>query len=168
MLRKLFVIVTVFIGFILQTSVFSHLRLGGVMPNLLLIITATFGFMRGRDEGMIVGAMCGILTDIFFGGIFGFYTLIYVFIGYLNGFFKYIFYPEDIKLPMILVTVSDFLYLMLTYMCLYLLRGRANLGYYFVHIILRELVYTVLITIVLYKIIVYINEFIETYEMRRA
>ena len=32
--------------FILQTGVFSRLQLAGVTPNLMLILTASFGFMR--------------------------------------------------------------------------------------------------------------------------
>ena len=50
--------------FILQTGVFSRLQLAGVTPNLMLILTASFGFMRGRKEGMAVGFFCGLLVDM--------------------------------------------------------------------------------------------------------
>ena len=35
-------------AYLLQSTVFSHLELAGIKPNLLLIVTAAFGFMRGR------------------------------------------------------------------------------------------------------------------------
>lgn len=168
MLRKVIVTLIIFVGFILQSSIFKHISLGGIVPNILLIITATFGFMRGQNEGMAVGFFCGLLVDIFFGNLFGFFTLLYVFLGYLNGFFKDIFYPEDIKLPLLLITVSELVYNLLYYIFRFLLRGRIKLGYYFIHVILPELVYTVLVTFVIYKVIVYINEWIEDIERRNA
>lgn len=168
MLRKIVSFIIIFLCFILQCSVFNHISLGGIVPNLLLIVTATFGFMRGQTIGMSVGFVAGIMTDIFFGSPFGFVTLIYIIIGYLNGFFKNIFYPEDIKLPMILITGSELVYCVLYYVVKFLLRGRLNVGYYFIHIILPETIYTIVATIPLYALIVWINERFELYERRNS
>lgn len=168
MLRKGIVTLIVFIAFILQCSVFNHISLGGIVPNILLIITASIGFMRGQNEGMTVGFLCGILVDIFFANIFGFYTLCYVLIGFFNGFFKDIFYPEDIKLPILLITLSEIIFCMLSYVVQFLLRGRLSLGYYFIHIILPELVYTILITLLIYRLLVFIHEWLDDYERRKA
>lgn len=168
MLRKLIILLTVFIAFILQCSVFQHISLGGIVPNILLIITASVGFMRGKNEGMGTGFVCGILVDIFFGNVLGFFTLCYVVIGFFNGFFKDIFYPEDIKLPILLITLSEIIFCMMSYIVQFLLRGRLSLGYYFIHIILPELVYTILITLLIYKLIVFLNEWLDDYERRKA
>lgn len=168
MLRKITTFIIIFICFILQCSVFNHISLGGIVPNLLLIITATFGFMRGQTIGMAVGFTAGIMTDIFFGSPFGFVTLLYTVIGYLNGFFKNIFYPEDIKLPMVLITGSEIVYCILYYVVKFLLRGRLNIGYYFIHIMLPETIYTIVATIPLYALIVWINERFEFYERRNS
>lgn len=168
MLRKIFTIFIIFLGFILQCSVFSHISLGGIVPNILLIITATFGFMRGQNEGMFVGFLCGLIVDIFFGSPFGFVTFLYTVIGYLNGFFKNIFYPEDIKLPMVLLTGSELIFCILYYVFEFLLRGRLNIGYYFIHVMLPEIVYTVIITLPLYGLIIFVNEKLELYERRNS
>lgn len=168
MLRKLITFLTIYLCFILQCSVFNHISLGGIVPNILIIITASFGFMRGQNTGMAVGLVAGLFIDIFFGSPFGFMVLIYTIIGYLNGFFKNIFYPEDIKLPMILITVSELVYCILYYIFKFLLRGRLNIGYYFVHIMLPEIVYTIIITLPMYLIIVWINEHLEAYERRNS
>ena len=100
--------------------------------------------------------------------IIGFYALVFMTIGYLNGFFRSIFYPEDIKLPMILIGSSELLYCFICYIFLFLLRGRMNLGYFFVHIMLPDVVYTVLVTLLLYKGILKLNEGLEAYELRRG
>jgi len=168
MLRKVVTFLIIYVGFILQCSVFSHISLGGIVPNILLIITSSFGFMRGQNTGMAVGFVSGLICDIFFGSPIGFVTLLYAFIGFLNGFFKNIFYPEDIKLPMVLISGSEIIFCILYYIFKYLLRGRLNIGYYFVHIMLREIVYTIVITLPLYITIIKINDLLETYERRNS
>ena len=168
MLRKLITFLIIFFGFIFQCSVFNHISLGGIVPNILLIITASFGFMRGQNTGMFVGFLSGLMVDIFFGSPLGFVTLLYTVIGFLNGFFKNIFYPEDIKLPMILISGSELIFCVLYYAFKFLLRGRLHLGYYFIHIMLPEIVYTVVATLPIYLIIVWINEHLEVYERKNS
>lgn len=168
MLRKIVVFLLVILGFLLQGTVFSGISMGGIVPNILIILTSSFGFMRGKNEGMAIGFMCGLILDIFFGDILGFYALLYMFIGYLNGFFKSIFYPEDIKLPMILIAASELAYCFLCFVFLFMLRGKFNLGYYFVHIFLPEIAYTILVTLIVYKLILWVNEWLEGIEKRRT
>ena len=57
--------IIIIICFLCQTTVFHFLELSGVVPNLLLIVTMSFGLMRGRREGLLVGFFSGILVDIF-------------------------------------------------------------------------------------------------------
>ncbi|HAV01011.1 MAG: rod shape-determining protein MreD [Lachnospiraceae bacterium] len=162
MKRVLVEILIIITAFILQSTVFRAISLGGIVPNLLIIITSAFGIMRGRRAGMLTGFTCGLLIDIFFGSVIGFYALVYMVIGYLNGIFQSLFYPEDVKLPMILISLSEVVYCFICYVFLFLLRSRLHLGYYIVHIILPEIVYTIVATIVLYRGILYVNEWLET------
>lgn len=168
MIRKIVTILLILIGYLLQSTLFSALALGGVTPNILIILTATIGFMRGQKEGMAVGFISGLMLDVLFGDILGFYALVYLLIGYLNGFFASIFYPEDIKLPMVLISSSELIYCILVYIFRFLIQGKLNFGYYFLHIILPEIVYTILVTIIIYKGILFVNETLEDFERRRA
>lgn len=168
MLRRLVTILMIIIGYLLQSTLFSALSLGGVAPNILLILTASFGFMRGQKEGMYVGFISGILLDIIFGNLLGFYALVYLVIGYLNGFFSDLFFPEDIKLPMALISSSELIFCIIIYVFKFLIQGRTNFGYYFLHLILPEIVYTILVTILVYKGILFVNERLEDFERRRA
>lgn len=108
MRRKITVIVIIIVCFLLQNTIFKSLAIASVSPNLLIVVTSSFGFMRGKKEGMAVGFICGFLIDIFFGGIIGFYALLYMYIGFLNGFFRKSFFPEEVRLPMLLIGASDF------------------------------------------------------------
>ncbi len=168
MLRKVVVAIFVLFSFILQCSVFDKLAFAGIIPNLMIILTSSFGFMRGEKEGLIIGFFCGLLSDVFFGNFLGFYALVLMYIGYLNGKFSRIFYPEDIKLPIALIITSDLSYGILCYILLFMLRGKFQFGYYFSHVILPEALYTIVITMFLYPVILKVNEKLEAREKRRA
>lgn len=168
MLRKFTIFIFIFVCFILQSTVFRTLSFAGIVPNLLVVLTSAYGFMRGENAGMVVGFFCGLLIDIFFGDILGFYSLILMYIGYLNGKFNMIFYPEDLKLPLGLIVISDVSYGMVCYVLLFLLKGKFDFIFYFINIILPELVYTMVITCLLYPILLIVNKRLERRERRGA
>ena len=95
MKRKVITFFIILISFLLQSTLFVKLKFGAVSPNLMLVVTSSFGFMRGRKSGIAVGAISGLLVDIFWGQLLGFHTLLYTVIGYLNGSFERLFYDED-------------------------------------------------------------------------
>lgn len=167
MRRTITVGILIFVCFLLQSSVFTRLDLGGITPNLLIVLTASFGFMKGEKTGMFIGFVCGLLMDIFFSEYMGLYSLVYLYIGFFNGKFKKIFFPDDIKLPITLIIFSDLVYGLMCYFS-FLLRGKFHFGYYFIHIVLPEIVYTIIITIALYPLILIINKKLDNYEKGRA
>ncbi|MBO5158862.1 MAG: rod shape-determining protein MreD [Lachnospiraceae bacterium] len=144
--------------FILQNTVLKALELGAVSPNLLLVITAAIGFIGGRKEGMYMGVLCGMFTDIFYGQLFGYYTLLYTLIGYANGFFHAVFYDLDIKQPMLLIAMSDLAYGLIQYFFQFLLRGKFDFGFYFTSVILPEFLYTVVLILLFYRGILVLYE----------
>lgn len=168
MKRKLIVAITIILCFFLQSTLFKALAIAFISPNLLIIVTASFGFMRGKKEGLLIGFFCGFLLDLFCGGTIGFYAMIYMYLGYLNGMFHKIFFPEDIKLPMILIMASDFACNLLIYFFQFLLRGRFAFAYYLVHIIIPEFVYTILVTVFLYFLLLTMNRKLEREEKKEA
>ncbi len=168
MLRKFVVTLFVIVSFILQCSVFGHIAFAGIIPNMMIVLTASFGFMRGEKEGLVIGFFCGLLNDIFFGNFLGFYALVLMYIGYLNGKFSRIFYPEDIKLPLALIVTSDLSYGTLCYILLFMLRGKFQFVYYFSHVILPEVLYTIVVTLFFYPLVLKVNEKLEARERRRA
>jgi rod shape-determining protein MreD len=168
MKKKMILFLFTFLCFLLQSTVFRNITFGGVGPNLLIVVVASFGFMLGKKTGLILGFMSGIWIDIFFGSYLGFYALIYMLVGYWNGFFRRAFYPEDIKLPIILILVSDFILEFFTYLFSFLLRGKIETGYYFTHVFVPSILYTMIIAFVLYPIILFLNRYFEKVHRRSA
>lgn len=152
--------------FIIQCTILNSFALGSITPNLLIVITSSIGFMRGKKEGMLTGFMAGLLIDLFFGSYLGFQAFIYMIIGYGNGYFQRLFFDEDIKLPLILIGCSEFVYGITIFVTGFLLRAKFNFGYYLLNVILPELVYTLLATLLIYKGVRRINHWLEDSERR--
>ncbi len=154
--------------FVFQGTVFASLNFANTSPNLLIIFIVSLSLMRGEKTGVILGFFAGILMDVFMGTTIGLYALIFMYLGYANGSFHRVFFPEDIKLPMIMIVVSDIFYGFLVYILLFLLRGRTDFSFYFSNVILPEAIYTIVITILLYPLILWINKLLTQDEQRKA
>ena len=106
--------------------------------------------------------------DIQFGDIIGLYALIYLVAGYVNGLFERLYFDDDIKLPILLIGVSEFLYGVIIYFLMFLLRSDFDFLFYLNKIIIPELIYTIGITLILYPLILFINHKLEAEEKRSA
>ncbi|MFQ9510991.1 MAG: rod shape-determining protein MreD [Lachnospiraceae bacterium] len=168
MKRIIITAVIILSAFLLQTTVFQWIPYIETVPNLLLIITFSIGFMRGRKEGMAVGFVCGLLLDLFYGDILGFYTLAFVYIGYFNGILSKFLVTDIVLLPMGLCLFSGLLYNLYIYIFGFLIRRRLDFISYVNTVILPEIILTLLATILLYGILLIINRKLEEYEKKGA
>ncbi|MCI8532241.1 MAG: rod shape-determining protein MreD [Lachnospiraceae bacterium] len=157
MKRRIVTVLIILIGFLFQCTVFKTLSIGSISPNLMVIITSSFGFMKGKKEGLWVGFFCGLLEDIFYGRLLGMHAVIYMYIGYANGYFNHIFYGEDIKLPIFLISASELAYGLGHYVIMFMMRSRFAFFYYLTRIILPELLYTIVVTLLFYRLIYGVN-----------
>lgn len=132
------------------------------MPNLLLILVVSSAYMRGRMNGLVLGLVSGLLVDLMYGSyIVGLYALLYMLIGYFIGFLNRFYSNDDYTLPIIIIGISDFIYGFFYYVFEFLLRGRLNFLFYLRRLIFPEIIYTVAVSIVLYKLLHMINNRLE-------
>ena len=114
----------IIIAFTIQNCVFPLIPFLSASPNLLLILTFSFGFIEGQRAGMWYGVLAGLLLDLFYSGPFGFYTLFYIYVGYINGICTQYYYEDYITLPLILSVLNELAYNMYIYVFRFLIRGR--------------------------------------------
>ncbi len=167
MIRKILNIISIIFFFLLQTCVFPYLKLGSVVPDLLVLLVCVYGFFFGEKSGAMYGFFAGMLLDVFFGEMLGLNALILTVVGYLNGGFNGLFYDEDIRLPMFLIALSDATYGIMFYVLSFLIKGKLSFGYYLVNIILPEIFYTLLISLIIYPPLLWINNLFEGYRIKK-
>lgn len=155
---------------ILQCSLMPAISIASITPNLMIVFVVSFGLMRGKRAGLIIGFISGILMDLMTMTlgyyIIGFHGIIYMFIGYFSGYCYRIFYDDDVKMPVLLTAAGDLCYGILVYIMQFLLRGRVQFFYYLRRIIMPEVVYTILLTLICYWLFLFINRKLEKADKR--
>lgn len=162
MKRLIVYIIEIILCFLIQSAMFHYISLASIMPNLLLILVVSTAYMRGRIPGMMIGLFSGLLVDLMYGSyIIGLYALMYLLIGYFIGFLNRFYSNDDYTFPIIIVAISDFIYGFFYYIFEFLLRGRLNFLYYLRRFIFPEIIYTVAVSVFLYKLLHMINNRLE-------
>ena len=91
---------------LLQSTVFSQLRLVGVRPELLYLVTILIALNEGPSEGAIVGFTCGLAQDLFLDQPIGITALTLTLLGYAVGQARqYIVSPSPL-VPTIVVAIA--------------------------------------------------------------
>ena len=137
------------------------------IPNLLLIVVFVCSFIEGRERGMFYGLVAGLFMDLFYSGPFGFYTLFFINLGYVSGICNKYYYEDYITLPLLLSLASDLIYNLYIYVFRFLIRNRLNFGHYLVSIIIPEIIFTTVTTLVVYRFFLFINRKLKEWEQRR-
>lgn len=166
LVRGIFYAVAIIISFLLQTSVFDFLKLADTAPNVMVAFVVCIALMRGQKEAVGVGFFCGLLIDLFYGNVLGQYALLYVLIGYVNGFFNKLYFQDDFMLPLAVLAGNSFVYDILIYIFFFLLRGRLGFFYFLRSIIIPEAIYTAIVAVAVYRLLLPILAWIESYEER--
>ena len=169
--------VMIIVGFILQTTLFRHLRIAGVSPNILVILTAIAGTMYGQYCGLFTGVISGLFVDMMFSSIIGVNIFIYAVIGFIIGMTNKMYIDEDptkvlsyaydtvinrvnlrgkyieddLIFPTMTIAIGDIIYGILFYVLKFLLRGRLRLTDYLMNTIIPELIYTIILGVIVFK-----------------
>jgi len=155
------------IGFLilmLQSTVLRGIAIGGILPDLLLILTVSAAIVHGSEKGSLLGFIVGLMEDLLFFRILGFYALIYMMIGFLTGFLTRNLSRSLLLLPIAFCAVSSLLSGIFQFVFLRFMRGDIRLGYYLQNLILPELIYTVLLGVALYPLLIRLNELTEHWD----
>jgi len=155
-------------AFLLQTSVFPFIPVFSTSPNLLLVLTFSFGFIYGSTTGILCGLYAGFLMDMFYDVPYGFFILIFIYIGFFTGIFTSFFYDDYLTLPVILCLISELLYNGAMMVLRFFSSGSLELGYSILHIVIPEIVFDLLITVLLYRVFLKANRSLDIKQDKRG
>lgn len=155
------IIITFLIIYILQTNFFRWFNIAGIKPNLYVIFLLFLGLFAGRKIGIIYGITFGIILDLLVSTNIGITSIMLGTIGFLGGYFDKNFSKENRITIMSMVIGSTIIFELGTYLI-----NSAILSYEieilaFIKILLIEILYNTLITIIIYPILQKAGYYIE-------
>jgi rod shape-determining protein MreD len=104
--RVLTVAVVIVTALLLQSTVFAQIKLLGVSPELLYLVTIVIAILEGPTEGMVVGFAGGMMQDFLLNQPKGITALTLTLLGYTIGMARqYIVSPSPL-LPTFLVAAG--------------------------------------------------------------
>lgn len=142
----------IFISFLLQCTLMKGIAIGSISPNLLVLLCISVGLARGKTSGLFTGFLAGLLVDLFYGYYPGIHAGIYMYLGFMCGFFCQVCYDDDVKVPMLLALGGDFFYNFAVFVFMFLLQGKIDFLYYLRRVILPEMIYTLVLTGIAYRL----------------
>ena len=152
-IKTLIILLEILVSFIFQTTVFSHLKLADVVPDILVIVTASLGYLVGKKTGALTGFLCGLLLDCTYGSLIGLFALIYTTIGYICGFANRIYSEEDYTLPLFLIGAAEFAFSFIYFVLFYLLKGDLDFGHFSMRFLFPRVIYTVMVSIIIFRLL---------------
>jgi rod shape-determining protein MreD len=85
--RALAALLAVSVALVLQASLFSHLAVRGVVPDLVLLVVVAAGLAYGSEVGLVLGFGAGLLLDLAppADHVAGRWALALIVVGYVAG-----------------------------------------------------------------------------------
>ena len=119
-------------------------------------------------DNLIYGFMAGLLLDLFYSGAFGFFSLFFMWIGFMNGRLSRYYYENYITLPLFLCALNELLYNLYVYVFRFLIRGKTDLLFYLWDIVVPEIIITLLFTLLIYRFFLWYNRKLEILDEKHA
>ena len=148
--------------YLVQTTIFNKITIAGIKPNVVIILLVLIGYKYGKIHGMMMGFFMGLFLDLTESDYIGYYAVIYLTIGYLLGFSNKLYNDDSTLIPLGLVGMSDIVLNFLIFITGFLLRNRLDLPYYIMRIILPEAIYTIIVSVLLYRFIDFVYTKLDT------
>lgn len=164
MKNTLAIIAMVFIFLILyflQINFFNWFTIGGIQPNLFVIFILFIGLFAGKRVGIPLGIIFGICLDIFINKKIGISAIMLGIIGALGGVLDKNF-SKDSRMTIILMTMGmTFVYELGIYIMNYVIVSSSIEIIAFIKVVLVEMIYNAILTIIFYPILQKVGYYIE-------
>lgn len=142
-----------FILYFLQINFFSWFNIAGIKPNLFIVLELFIALFVGRKVAMPYGFIMGLYLDVLTGSQIGISSLMFMLIGFLGEYFDKSFSKESKLTILLMVAGCTFGYEIVVYFYT-IIRNAIPLQLFgFIKILVIEVVFNILLTIILYPLI---------------
>lgn len=156
-MRKILTVVGLIIVFLLiyflQVNIFGAFTIAGIKPNLFVIYVLFIGLFANQFLGISLGVIFGLVLDFLYGKAIGPSAVMLCIIGYLGAYFDKNFSKENKLTIIFMVAGSTLIYELGVYFLNSFILDFEREMFYFIKIVLVEILYNVLLSIILYPLI---------------
>lgn len=164
-MKKFYInLVLVLIGFIiyfLQVNFFEWFTIAGIKPNLFIIYILFIGLFGSKSMGIVYGSIFGIILDLLFGEKVGINLAGFALVGIIASVFDKNFSKDSRITIMFMVFGTTIIFEVISYFMNYVLYSLNMEMFRFIQILIIEVVYNILITIIIYPLIQKFGYYIE-------
>ena len=165
-MRLIVICAVLILGVLIETTIVSRMAVFGIAPDIMLSIIVSYSILRGDSEGALAGLCGGLLLDIAAGQAIGLYSMLGLLVGYIVGKPFRDFYRESYLLPMFITGVTAVIYGLAIYMFNTLTIAYVGMLSHMGTVVLPTTVYTMIVSIAVYRILYAVNYLVELYEKR--
>ena len=152
-LSILLIILSFLIIYFIQSNFFSWFTIASVKPNLFIILILFLGLFAGKKIGLIFGIIFGFSLDVVIGRQIGISGIMLGLIGLLGEYLDKNFSKESRITIMLMIAASTGIYEIGCYIFnIFALNINVEI-LQFIKILIIEIIYNLLITIVIYPLI---------------
>lgn len=151
---NLAITVTFLIIYFLQANFFTWFKIAKIMPNLFIILILFIGMFMGKTLGLVYGVIFGLMLDIFIGKTIGITSIMLAVVGAIAIIFDKNFSKDSRIAIMIIVAISTVIYEVGKYILNNILIDSMSVVEIlpFVKILIIEVIYNIILTIIIYPI----------------
>ncbi len=150
---NLFFVLTVFIIYFLQSNFFTWFNIAEVMPNVFIIFVLFVGLFTNKTLGTIYGVIIGLILDLLFGTKVGIQAVSLGLIGFLAAIFDKNFSKDSRMTIMVMVLGSTIIVEVINYLLKYMFIGNSVEIFNFIRILILEVIFNLILTIIIYPLI---------------
>ena len=154
-------ILIAFLIYFLQENFFDWFTIAGVMPNLFIIFILFIGLFAGKNKGTAFGIGTGLMLDIVVGNKIGIYTIVLGGVGFVSGIFAKNFSKDSRMTIMFMTAGLTAAYEIIVYVLNYFILDTNFEILIFLRILVVEVIYNILLTIILYPLLKKFGYYIE-------
>lgn len=155
--RVLFYAICILLLLTLQSTVLQYIRIYNVIPNLLVVFVIISALIRGNVEGGVIGFFAGLVLDMMFGRLLGFYALLGMYLGIGVGSVNRRLYRENLLVVVFFTFAASVVYETAVYFLNTFMSGDMNLIYQMTAKILPEALYNSVAAIFIYLLLIRVN-----------
>ncbi len=164
-MRVLFLLLISIINISLQISLPNFLDLT-ILPNTSLVIIVCYSYLRTDIEGAFLGLVIGLMQDILFSQILGYFTLIYFVVGYVSSHILKHFMNSN-AIPIFLLNfLATFIYSIMIYFFTFFFRGKLEFFYYMYNITLFEAIANAIVSIPIFYLLYFLDSRLRVREQK--